>query len=261
MLAHQILGVSPRASAEEITAAYRRLMKILHPDHNQSSDAAERFNEVRRAYKDMQEQSVASRVVITLEDVAVGGRVIGKTIDKCDYCSGVGGTEKYTCTKCFGQKIIWAGNLQKKCSKCEGRGYFFVKLCKVCQGRGVEVRDYPISIPRGVKNGTLLGSTTIEVVPHSRFIRKGLDLHLVEDLSLVDALAGGNVRVELLNEKFVEVKIPSLTDSDYVKKVQGCGLVDESNKRGHLRIRFKIVVPKTLHSTVLSKVVGLLRSG
>jgi curved DNA-binding protein CbpA len=48
---YSVLGVHPRASDEEVRAAYRRLVKLHHPDHNGGSrDSARRFEEVQEAY-------------------------------------------------------------------------------------------------------------------------------------------------------------------------------------------------------------------
>jgi hypothetical protein len=42
--AHRILGLTEGASANDIKAAYRRLIKVAHPDHGGSADAAARVN-------------------------------------------------------------------------------------------------------------------------------------------------------------------------------------------------------------------------
>lgn len=48
---YQVLGVSPGASDDALRAAYRRLVKLHHPDHNGGSpEAARRFEEVQDAY-------------------------------------------------------------------------------------------------------------------------------------------------------------------------------------------------------------------
>src|ERR1700737_5228510 len=47
----QTLGVAADASDDELHSAYRRLVKLHHPDHNGgSAEAARRFEEVQEAY-------------------------------------------------------------------------------------------------------------------------------------------------------------------------------------------------------------------
>ena len=51
---HQVLGVRPGASARELHDAYRRLVKLHHPDRNDGSpQAARRFREVQEAYDEL----------------------------------------------------------------------------------------------------------------------------------------------------------------------------------------------------------------
>src|SRR3954451_14572374 len=51
---HSVLGVSAGASSEELHDAYRRLVKLHHPDHNGGSEAsARRFAEIQEAYEEV----------------------------------------------------------------------------------------------------------------------------------------------------------------------------------------------------------------
>lgn len=48
---YRTLGISPDASDEELVSAYRRLVKLHHPDHNGGSpEAARQFEQVQDAY-------------------------------------------------------------------------------------------------------------------------------------------------------------------------------------------------------------------
>lgn len=47
---YDVLGVKSSATADEIRAAYRKLVRELHPDVNKAPDAAAKFNEVQQAY-------------------------------------------------------------------------------------------------------------------------------------------------------------------------------------------------------------------
>jgi DnaJ-class molecular chaperone len=46
---YQILEVDPRADADAIAAAYRKLAMTYHPDRNQSPDATQKFQEINEA--------------------------------------------------------------------------------------------------------------------------------------------------------------------------------------------------------------------
>jgi curved DNA-binding protein CbpA len=49
---YRVLGVSPGASSEELHDAYRRLVKLHHPDRNDGSEeSARRFAEIQEAYE------------------------------------------------------------------------------------------------------------------------------------------------------------------------------------------------------------------
>lgn len=48
---YKTLGINPSASDAEVRAAYRRLVKLHHPDHNAGSlESTRRFEEVQEAY-------------------------------------------------------------------------------------------------------------------------------------------------------------------------------------------------------------------
>ena len=48
---YEILGVSKNASDAEIKTAYRKQALKWHPDRNKSSEAAEKFKEINKAYE------------------------------------------------------------------------------------------------------------------------------------------------------------------------------------------------------------------
>lgn len=51
---YRTLGIPPTATAEELHDAYRRLVKLHHPDRNGgSADATRRFQEIQSAYEEI----------------------------------------------------------------------------------------------------------------------------------------------------------------------------------------------------------------
>ena len=48
---YEVLQVHPRAEQAVISAAFRKLAQLYHPDHNKSPDATDRFKEINEAYE------------------------------------------------------------------------------------------------------------------------------------------------------------------------------------------------------------------
>ena len=59
---YQVLGVAPGASSEELHDAYRRLVKLHHPDRNNgSAESTRRFQEIQEAYEAVRSGKVRPR--------------------------------------------------------------------------------------------------------------------------------------------------------------------------------------------------------
>jgi curved DNA-binding protein CbpA len=58
---YRVLGVTPGASPEALHDAYRRLVKLHHPDRNAgSADSTQRFQEIQQAYDELRDRPRAA---------------------------------------------------------------------------------------------------------------------------------------------------------------------------------------------------------
>lgn len=59
---YQLLGLDPDASRAEITRAYRRLARSSHPDVDTTPGAAQRFDDITRAYSLLSDPETRARL-------------------------------------------------------------------------------------------------------------------------------------------------------------------------------------------------------
>src|SRR3954454_12146156 len=65
---YRVLGVSPGASSEELHDAYRRLVKLHHPDRNDGTqESARRFAEIQDGYEEVRARPRPARAPRTAE--------------------------------------------------------------------------------------------------------------------------------------------------------------------------------------------------
>jgi DnaJ-class molecular chaperone len=71
---YAVLGLPPTADEAQLRAAYRRLVKLHHPDHNGgSAEAAQRFEAVQEAYAEIQRRRAASAASSAAATAAAAG--------------------------------------------------------------------------------------------------------------------------------------------------------------------------------------------
>jgi molecular chaperone DnaJ len=151
------------------------------------------------------------------------------------------------------------------CNICNGKGAIQNAPCYTCGGTGrlLQPQRLEVKIPPGVKDGSRIrmagkggpgsagGSSgdlylLVSVRPHRVFQRKDSDLHVEVEVSLSDALLGGEVSVPTLKGK-VALKIPAETQNGKVFRLAGQGMPKMGNdKKGDLFAKVKVVLPTRL---------------
>lgn len=176
---------------------------------------------------------------VSLEDI-YRGKVSKLALQKsviCTGCEGRGGKEGAvkTCTGCNGagmktmmrQMGPMIQRFQTICPDCQGEGEQIRDRdkCKRCAGKKtiVERKVLHVHVDRGVKSGhkiefrgegdqvpgVLAGDVVFEIEqkPHPRFQRKDDDIFYHAEIDLLTALAGGQIYIEHLDERWLTVNI------------------------------------------------------
>lgn len=176
---------------------------------------------------------------VSLEDI-YRGKTSKLALQKsiiCPTCDGRGGKEGAvkTCTGCNGvgmktmmrQMGPMIQRFQTVCPECQGEGEMIREKdkCKKCSGKKTVIERKVLLVPvdKGVKNGHKIdfrgeGDQTpglqpgdvqfeIEQKPHPRFQRKEDDLFYQAEIDLLTALAGGQVHIEHLDDRWLSIDI------------------------------------------------------
>ena len=115
------------------------------------------------------------------------------------------------------------------------------------QGKPIEIRtfeneseEYPGFIP---------GNVIFEIVVKEdrRIKRKGNDLYITQDISLLNSLTGGVVQIEYLDRK-LSTEIKEVIPSGTIKRIIGKGMpfFNDNKKYGDLIVQFNVIFPKKI---------------
>lgn len=183
---HQILGVTPDASAAEIKRAYKRLAMRWHPDRNPDPQAHDQFRRVREAFERLTQPAEdeatdnaaeaspphkprqsrprgpdhRQEVTVDLTEAA-RGTTVTVTIDgrePCDDCDG-SGQRSYgrtnMCGSCHGSGRLRRNGKLETCGDCGGKGFTTDNSCPSCQGRGWQPvdRQLVVTVPPALLPG------------------------------------------------------------------------------------------------------------
>lgn len=230
-----------------------------------------------------QVEDIDVKLTLTLEDVYNGAAksVHVRRPASCGECKGEGTKQpgqKRQCTKCNGsgrvvQRVsLGPGMVQQvvnACNACDGSGQTIrhEDRCTKCRGEGFVTNSDTVSInvPAGLPEGAVVvmqgaGGTKpgmqpgnlnvhLEILPHRQFKRRGDDLILERNVSLVEALTGLHLRVTMPDGRTIVVASEEgkPLKHDGVIAVMQEGLPKYQRPgRGHLYVVTKIVMPSNL---------------
>jgi len=189
-----------------------------------------------------------------------------KIMDTCESCKGTGskpGTSPDRCEQCSGtgMETVSTGPflMRSTCRRCHGKGQFNKHPCSECRGAGQtkQSKRVNVPVPAGIEDGQTVrlgvGDNrqkeifiTFRVESSDYFRRQGSDVHTDANISISQAIFGGNIRVMGIHED-LNVQIPTGSNSHTRLRMNGKGMKKVSGYGyGDHYIHIKIDVPKKL---------------
>lgn len=269
---YEILGVGRGATPEAIKKAYRKLAVQYHPDKNPGDKVAEeKFKEASNAYSVLSDPE-KRRVYDTRGHAGVDGMGFEgyRTMDDIFanlnlddiFGRGFGGFGG------FGDAFGDAFGQRRPTAPTRGRDVrmnISIPFSDAVLGSKKEVnvqgKRLTLTIPPGIEDGKTLrirgqGESlgigmsgdllvTVSVQPHPTLTRDGLDLLTDAKISMTTAALGGSVRVKTLTDD-VDLKISPGVQPGQQLRLRGRGAADASGRKGDLRVRLIVEIPKSL---------------
>ena len=264
---YSTLGINKNASQEEIKKAYKKQSMAHHPDRTGGDDS--KFKEINEAYQtlnDPQKKQMYDQFGTADPrqhqyrsgdfEFNFNGSPFGGMDDIFDQMFGGGGSP-------FGR--------QRRASNRPINVAVDITLEDVLQGKtiGMEIqlptgrtKVVTVDIPQGVEHGQTIryrgmGEQNIPNIPagdlnvqirirnHPRYQRYGDNILCEAKVNAWDLMLGGKTVIQTLDNKNIEINIPSGTQPDTVLSCKGEGLPNMSTKlRGNLQIKIKADIPR-----------------
>ncbi len=228
-------------------------------------------------------KNILVRLYLTLEELADGvmKKVKIRRRQSCPDCDGTGvegGAKGGVCPVCRGSGEVpdfLAGDQKGSngsipCRKCGGTGIQPLKACRVCEGRGHDLRDISITvgIPPGSQDqgkvvvkgqgheglfGGKSGDLRVIILQkeHPYFLRQGDDLIYQSAITFTQWLEGCEMKVPTLNGP-ISLRINPGGMPEGTLKVRGRGMPKNGKGRGDLIVKYHLCKPNKLNRKQLT---------
>ena len=261
---YALLGVPETASEQDVSRAYRKLARELHPDVNpDKAGAEERFKEVSAAYDVLSDPAKRKeydelRRMQAARSGGLGGAGGGAYEFHFDDVGDLFGD-------IFGSRLRRGADLEAEV----GLGFE-----EAVRGAERKVGQATVRIPAGIEDGRLIRVAgqggagrdggppgdlyvTVRVGRHPLFGRQGPHLTLTVPVTFAQAALGADIRVPTLDGDPVTLRVPEGTPSGRTFRVRGRGVPG----RGDLLVTVEVSVPRTLTEEQRRAVEALAASG
>ena len=257
---YEIIGVDSKAQQDDIKLAYRKLAKKYHPDLNPGNKKFEdRFKEITAAYD----------LVGTAEDRAKYDRQEAEIAGQ----SGRSRANPFAhfndddLASIFGQM----GRKRRPPVQEDETYQMTIDFRDSILGAERDInlptgKKFRVKIPAGIESGMKLrfagksesGTDVyvqLNVEPSSMFTRTGADLESEVDVSLSEAILGGEIKVPTIDGTIL-LKIPENISYGQKMRVSGKGVPGKNGKRGAQIVKLNVVLPKKVDDQFKEAVVA-----
>jgi molecular chaperone DnaJ len=175
-------------------------------------------------------------------------------VEDCPACSGQGYKTEAdigVCTGCNGKghrPFPAMGNMTMICPGCQGSGKIITNPCNSCSGHGTLNKSATVNIriPAGIPDTAAIRANDfivrIHIVPHTKYVRKGMDLWVEQEIDCIDAMTGTSFMFDTIKGEKLKVQVKPGTQPNTVMKFDKKG-ADFQGTVGHMYVSIKVNVP------------------
>lgn len=261
---YQTLGVAKTATPDEIKKAYRKLASQHHPDKGGDTATFQKIEEAYRILSDPNTRQQYDRPIPQgnpFEGFPGGGGGFNFNFNGHDLNDIFGQMFNQHHQRHPNQPHAYRTAIHITLEQSYSGGNHPMKL-----QTNTQVHAVNIEIPKGVIDGGQMryenlipnASLIVEfrVQPHLKFERKGVNLHCIHSVSVLDLIVGTSFEFTTISGKTLEVRVPPKTQPHMHLKIAGEGMpIHGSNLFGDQIILLKPFVPDIIDEEITQSIL------